>query len=166
MNAPKYVIASYDLRRASTRGGGNTPVWVDRCMYIFYVELLTDFFKLSIYLVFGAVMTFHVLALNLVRDVYITARSFVTRVQDLIRYRSATKNVDQKYPKATREELYATSHRTYVICRKEVIPLDADVPLNANAMTQARDGSSGTPKKLSCGHIFHFHRLQLWLERQ
>ncbi|KAG9027847.1 E3 ubiquitin-protein ligase hrd1 [Tulasnella sp. JGI-2019a] len=157
----KYVIAAYDLRRASTRGGENAPLWEDRSMYIFYVELLTDFFKLSIYLVFfGAVMTFYGLPLNVVRDVYITARSFVTRVQDLIRYRSATKNMDQKYPNATREELHVTSDRTCIICREEMIPLEP------NNTMQPRDGPNDTPKKLPCGHIFHFHCLRSWLERQ
>ncbi|KAG8843156.1 E3 ubiquitin-protein ligase hrd1 [Tulasnella sp. 330] len=157
----KYVIAAYDLRRAATRGGENAPVWEDRSMYIFYIELITDFFKLSIYLIFfGAVMTFYGLPLNVVRDVYITARSFVTRVQDLIRYRSATKNMDQKYPNATREELNGTSDRTCIICREEMVPLEAE------AAGQPRDGPNDTPKKLPCGHIFHFHCLRSWLERQ
>ncbi|KAG9034844.1 E3 ubiquitin-protein ligase hrd1 [Tulasnella sp. JGI-2019a] len=54
-------------------------------MYIFYVELPTDSFKLSICSAFfGVAVTFYGHLLNVVRDVYITARSFVTQVQNLV----------------------------------------------------------------------------------
>ena len=37
----KYGIACYDLLRARNRGAENAPVWEDKSMYIFYVELVT-----------------------------------------------------------------------------------------------------------------------------
>ncbi len=61
-----------------------------------------DFLKLSTYLGFFAVIvTFYGVPLNVVRDVYVTARSFITRLRDLMRYRTATRNMDERYPNAT-----------------------------------------------------------------
>src|SRR6185436_20206443 len=38
-------------------------------------------------------------------------------------------------------------------------------PANATGRTQSRNSGMGdTPKKLPCGHIFHFHCLRSWLE--
>lgn len=148
-------------------------------MWIFYIELVTgepihicssvrqlmstntDFFKLITYLVFFAiVMTIYGLPLNIVRDVYITARSFFTRARDLVRYRSATRNMNERYPDATMEELTAMSDETCIICREEMVRPDTreGVPIP--------DAPNQTPKKLPCGHIFHFNCLRAWLERQ
>jgi E3 ubiquitin-protein ligase synoviolin len=145
-------------------------------MWIFYIELATgkvpfflslsaskhptDFLKLSTYLVFFVIIiTFYGLPLNIVRDVYITARSFVTRLRALHRYQTATRNMDQRYPNATEEELTAMSDRTCIICREELVSAGHDLPAHP-------DGPNTTPKKLPCGHIFHFYCLRSWLERQ
>jgi E3 ubiquitin-protein ligase synoviolin len=61
----------------------------------------------------------------------------------VVQYRRATANMQERYPNATEEELMAID-RTCIICREE--------------MTVGR--------KLPCGHIFHFHCLRSWLERQ
>jgi len=120
-----------------------------------------DFLKLSTYLVFFIViMAFYGLPLNIVRDVYITARSFITRLRALHRYQAATKNMDQRYPNATEAELATMADRTCIICREEMsLPAQRD-PSAGN------DGPNTTPKKLPCGHFFHFHCLRSWLERQ
>jgi len=74
----KYLLSAYELRRAGQRGGENAPPWENKSMWIFYIELTTDFLKLTTYLVFFAIIiTFYGLPLNIVRDVYITlVRSF------------------------------------------------------------------------------------------
>lgn len=108
---------------------------------------------------FTVIITFYGLPLNIIRDVYITARSFVTRLRALHRYKTATKNMDQRYPNATEEEMMTMTDRTCIICREEMI-------LNQVPATQPADGPNTTPKKLPCGHIFHFHCLRSWLERQ
>ena len=122
---------------------------------------VSDFFKLTTYLVFFAIIiTFYGLPLNIVRDVYITARSFVSRLRALHRYQTATRNMDQRYPNATADEMTAMNDRTCIICRDEMVLHEAgQAPVNA-------DGPNTTPKKLPCGHIFHFHCLRSWLERQ
>lgn len=115
-----------------------------------------------------------------------TGRSFFSRIRDLVRYRAATKNMDQRYPNATPEELGRTDG-TCIICREEMVihganPTAPNVNPQANSSTQpqpqpqanarpttASPPSSGlneTPKKLPCGHIFHFYCLRSWLERQ
>lgn len=166
----KYILSAIEFHRAASRGGENAPPWEDKSMWIFYVDLITDFLKLSTYLGFFAVIvTFYGVPLNVVRDVYVTARSFITRLRDLIRYRTATRNMDERYPNASQEEMSAMSDHTCIICREEMVlpdpsPRDQAVPPGTTPPT--RDGPNMTPKKLPCGHIFHFHCLRSWLERQ
>jgi len=170
----KYCLSTYDLRRAGRRGGENAPPWENKSIWIFYIELVTgmfqshamyrhltfgsDFLKLTTYLVFFCVIiAFYGLPLNIVRDVYVTARSFITRLKALHRYQTATRNMDERYPNATEEEL---TDRTCIICRDEMVSPAAQEP-----NTQP-DRPNATPKKLPCGHIFHFHCLRSWLQRQ
>lgn len=174
----KYLLSAYELRRAGQRGGENAPPWENKSMWVFYIELTTgarlyvlfrnlmnicisDFLKLTTYLVFFTIIiTYYGLPLNIVRDVYITARSFIARLRALHRYQTATRNMDQRYPNATPEEMSAMSDRTCIICREEMVLNEAEqAPINT-------DGPNTTPKKLPCGHIFHFHCLRSWLERQ
>ncbi|KAJ2913456.1 hypothetical protein MD484_g6939, partial [Candolleomyces efflorescens] len=157
----KYALSAYELRRAGQRGGENAPPWENKSMWVFYIELATDFLKLTIYLLFFTVIiTFYGLPLNIVRDVYITARSFISRLKALHRYQTATRNMDQRYPNATEEELTAMSDRTCIICREEMVFHDPQT------QGESRDGPNMAPKKLPCGHIFHFYCLRSWLERQ
>ncbi|KAF9007990.1 hypothetical protein BDQ17DRAFT_182079 [Cyathus striatus] len=156
----KYLLSAYELRRAGQRGGENAPPWENKSMWVFYVELATDFLKLTTYLIFFMIIiTFYGLPLHIIRDVYITARSFITRLRALHRYQTATRNMDERYPNASEEELAATSDRTCIICREEML-------LQVAGAAPAGDGPNTTPKKLPCGHIFHFHCLRSWLERQ
>ncbi|KAF8659224.1 hypothetical protein AX16_001884 [Volvariella volvacea WC 439] len=159
----KYLLSSYELRRAARRGGENAPPWENKSMWLFYIELTTDFIKLLTYLLFfGVIITYYGLPLNIVRDVYITARSLISRIGALRRYQSATRNMDQRYPNATEEEMSAMTDRTCIICREEMTPPTAPQATQGTPT----DGPNTTPKKLPCGHIFHFHCLRSWLERQ
>lgn len=163
-------------------------------MYIFYIELLTgsyshqsiishiahlsiphpDFLKLATYMTFFMIiLTFYGLPLNIIRDVFVTARSFITRLRALVRYHNATRDMDRRYPDATEPELAEMSDRTCIICREEMQsrnvagaqPNAAAEPANGQP-PQQQDGPNMTPKKLPCGHIFHFQCLRSWLERQ
>lgn len=171
-------------------------------MYIFYVELTTgrhilflfplffmrtspvfiissDFLKLVTYMTFFLiVLAFYGLPLNIVRDIYITARSFYQRCRDLVRYRTATRNMDERYPNATETDLSQLSDRTCIICREEMHHREPTPVPNGAAGAQPGQqaaaagvphrpsGINDTPKKLPCGHVFHFHCLRSWLERQ
>ncbi|KAJ7668391.1 hypothetical protein DFH06DRAFT_197099 [Mycena polygramma] len=161
----KYLLCAYELRRAGQRGGENAPAWENKSMWVFYIELVTDFLKLTTYLVFFIIiMTFYGIPLNILRDVYVTGRSLITRLRSLHRYQTATRNMDERYPNATQEEMAAMSDHTCIICREEmVLPPPAADPAVPPANN---DGPNTTPKKLPCGHIFHFNCLRSWLERQ
>ena len=183
----KYGVNVHDLR-------SEVP-WENRSVYIFYIELMCDFIKLATYLCFfSLILTFYGLPLNVLRDLWMTARSFIVKIGDLLRYRSATRNMDERYPNATHEELEHMSDKTCIICREEMEarapsapPQAAVAGVAAQAQTPAarrptvnppaaraaaapapagRQGPNDTPKKLPCGHIFHFHCLRSWLERQ
>ncbi|THV06784.1 hypothetical protein K435DRAFT_960381 [Dendrothele bispora CBS 962.96] len=163
----KYTLSSYDFYRAGRRGGENAPPWENKSMWVFYIELVTDFLKLTTYLLFFTIIiTFYGLPLNIVRDVYITARSFITRLRALHRYQTATRNMDQRYPNATEEEMVAMSDRTCIICREEMTVNNPRPAADAAQAPVVTEGPNMTPKKLPCGHIFHFHCLRAWLERQ
>ncbi|TXT10974.1 hypothetical protein VHUM_01725 [Vanrija humicola] len=153
----RYGVAVADLRRA--QGREDAPAWEQKSMYLFYVDLAVDFSKLLIYLVFFiAILVNYGLPLHILRDVYLTLRSFISRASDFLRYRRATRNMEQLYPDASAEELDRLGDKTCIICREEMVARDAGEP--------AEDGPNMTPKKLVCGHIFHFHCLRTWLERQ
>ncbi|KAI8843137.1 hypothetical protein BC829DRAFT_435339 [Chytridium lagenaria] len=174
----KYILHSIDAR-------GEHP-WENKSMYIFYLELVVDFFKLITYFLFFAIVVhFYGLPLHIIRDLYMTLRSFIQRCRDLIQYRRATANMNERYPDATPEELAATD-RVCIICREEMelpganaqpVPGAAAPAPNAGGARPnaaafggigggAAAGDPSTPKKLGCGHIFHFRCLRSWLERQ
>ncbi|THH15474.1 hypothetical protein EW146_g4999 [Bondarzewia mesenterica] len=175
MNAmAKYVLSAIEFRRAAFRGGENAPPWENKSMWVFYVDLTTGksyFLKLTTYLTFFTfILTFYGVPLNVVRDIYVTARSFITRLRTLIRYHTATRNMDERYPNATEDEMAAMSDRTCIICREEMVvrnpPREGNSADDSGSSNTSRDGPNTTPKKLPCGHIFHFHCLRSWLERQ
>ena len=94
--------------------------------------------------------------------------------------------MDAQYPNATEEDVGRLGDRVCIICREEMVV--------AGSRPQQTDGEGGdqqgegqgtgegnrqearpaveeggpneTPKKLVCGHVFHFHCLRSWLERQ
>lgn len=83
------------------------------------------------------------------------------------------------YPDASGEEMLAMVDKTCIICREDMeyrgAPINPPVPVPAEAAIPPppveptpppRSGPNDTPKKLPCGHVFHFHCLRSWLERQ
>lgn len=169
----KYLINCQDMR--------SDEPWQAKSMYVFFVDLVTDFLKLATYVAcFCLILSYYGLPLNIIRDVYMTGRSFFGRLRDFIKYRAATRNMDTRFPDATMADLRNMSDGTCIICREEMVAR-ADVPGEGRDGEEDDDGADGerpdpepghssglneTPKKLPCGHIFHFHCLRSWLERQ
>ncbi|KAI1112634.1 hypothetical protein F5Y14DRAFT_254780 [Nemania sp. NC0429] len=131
------------------------PGWETKGQWILFLDLVTDFVKLLIYSsFFGILLTFYGLPIHIMRDLFMTARSFVKRLGTLMRYRKALQDMN-KYPDATAEDL--SREDTCIICREDMRPWDPSVE---DAVERSR------PKKLPCGHILHFGCLKGWLERQ
>lgn len=78
--------------------------------------------------------------------------------------------MNELYPNATAEDLSRSSDSTCIICREEMHVVDPVLEEeNPEVAAYGREGveqNLDQPKKLPCGHIFHFHCLRSWLERQ
>jgi len=106
------------------------------------------------------------------RDVFLTLRSFFKRIADFLRYRNATRDMNERYPDATAEDIGRED--VCIICREEMRPWqqpDNQEPAGREglrpAIRQARTVDERLrPKKLPCGHVLHFGCLRSWLERQ
>lgn len=111
---------------------------------------------------------YYQLPLHIVRDLYVTFRSFIQKCGDLYRYRRATRNMNELYPNATAEDLGDSSDNTCIICREEMHIVNTEMleEENPEAAAYGEENVLNQPKKLPCGHIFHFHCLRSWLERQ
>ncbi|ORY99143.1 hypothetical protein BCR43DRAFT_455635 [Syncephalastrum racemosum] len=153
----KYVINVVDMR--------SEEQWEGKSMYVIYLDILTDFFKLVTYLIFFCIICYYYqLPLHIIRDVYVTFRSFIQKCRDLYRYRRATRNMNDLYPTATEQD-FARNDTTCIICREDM-RLDDQGSTGGDARQRQQQQFLNQPKKLRCGHIFHFHCLRSWLERQ
>jgi E3 ubiquitin-protein ligase synoviolin len=150
--------------------------------------LCPDFLKLATYFTFFIViLTNFGLPFNILRDVYLTLRSFIGRVKTLVQYTRATSRMDERYPDATREEMDAMEDRVCIICREEMVWFGRDGQDGEAEVAAGGEGAGATtggegggarrrrprrrregdrPKKLSCNHCFHLNCLKSWLERQ
>lgn len=137
--------------------------WEDKGRYMFYLNLATDFFKLVIYLAFFFILlVFYGLPIHILRDVFLTMRSFVKRISDFMKYRTATRDMNARYPDATADEIGRED--VCIICREEMHPYQP--PAGQEGQRPNPVAERMRPKKLPCGHILHFSCLRSWLERQ
>ncbi|EED16112.1 RING finger protein [Talaromyces stipitatus ATCC 10500] len=137
------------------------PGWEEKGRWVFYLDLITDFCKLVVYLTFFAILfTFYGLPIHILRDVVVTIRSFGRRLVDFMKYRTATRDMNERYPDATAEEI--TREDVCIICREEMTPWQQPAADGHRRIVPERL----RPKKLPCGHILHFSCLRSWLERQ
>lgn len=144
----------------------DVPGWEEKGRWVFYLDLMTDFLKLAVYLAFFAILfTFYGLPIHILRDVVITIRSFGRRIMDFVRYRNATRDMNERYPDATIEDM--RNDDVCIICREQMIPVDSPAGVNGAAPpARPRVPDRLRPKKLPCGHVLHFSCLRSWLERQ
>ncbi|CAI7657972.1 unnamed protein product [Penicillium manginii] len=151
----------------------DVPGWEEKGRWVFYLDLLTDFVKLVVYLVFFAILlTFYGLPIHILRDVVVTIRSFARRIMDFLRYRNATRDMNERYPDASPEEV--AREEVCIICREEMVSVLPAAAAGDAAGEAAPPPAASTqrvpdrlrPKKLPCGHILHFSCLRSWLERQ
>ncbi|KAG5437490.1 hypothetical protein PCANB_000918 [Pneumocystis canis] len=138
--------------------------WENKGLYVLYLELFLELFKLIAYTTFFMLaLTFYGLPLHIIRDVYVTLKSFLSKCRDLIRYKRVTNNMNQRFVDATFEEIAATEDKTCIICREEMVHSSVQ---NPNENNKSYQHINNTPKKLPCNHILHFNCLKSWFERQ
>ncbi|ETI25899.1 hypothetical protein G647_02676 [Cladophialophora carrionii CBS 160.54] len=140
--------------------------WEDKGRYMFYLNLATDFFKLVIYLAFFFILlVFYGLPIHILRDVFLTMRSFLKRISDFMKYRTATRDMNARYPDATAEDIGRED--VCIICREEMHPYQPVVAEPGQPQPRPNPVAERMrPKKLPCGHVLHFSCLRSWLERQ
>ncbi|KAJ1892179.1 E3 ubiquitin-protein ligase hrd1 [Kickxella alabastrina] len=158
----KFVLNVIDISRGSE--------WEEKQSFVFYVDLLHDFAKLLVYLGFFVVLTmYYNLPIHILRELYMTIRSFYTRCGDWVRYRKAMQNMHLRYPTVSQDGLDEMNDKTCIICREEMsgpTQEQADAWNNVRRAGNAQPLSGDTPKQLPCSHVFHFNCLRGWLERQ
>ena len=109
--------------------------------------------------------------IHIIRDVALTIRSFYKRINDFVKYRQATRDMNDRYPDATPEEV--AREDVCIICREDMRAWAQAAPAQNPTNTNPQPTPPPTaldertrPKKLPCGHILHFACLRSWLERQ
>ena len=140
--------------------------WEEKGRYVFYLNLATDFFKLMIYLAFFFILlVFYGLPIHILRDVFLTMRSFLKRISDFMKYRTATRDMNARYPDATAEDIGRED--VCIICREEMRPYQPAVVEPGQPQPRPNPVAERMrPKRLPCGHVLHFSCLRSWLERQ
>lgn len=99
----------------------DVPGWEEKGRWVFILELLTDGVKSVVYLVFFVLlMTFYGIPIHILRDLFMSVRSFLKRLHDFYQYRNATRDMNIRYPDATAEEL--ERENTCIVCREEMQP--------------------------------------------
>ncbi|RKF60954.1 ERAD-associated E3 ubiquitin-protein ligase HRD1 [Erysiphe neolycopersici] len=148
------------------------PGWETKGQWVLTLDLITDFIKFGIYTSFFVVLLmFYGIPIHIVRDLLLTARSCMKRLNAFLRYRRATYDMNERYQDATTEDIQRED--TCIICRETMRPWVTTNPQPAAATNDnipPRSASSvnerNRPKKLPCGHILHLGCLKSWLERQ
>lgn len=114
---------------------------------------------------FFILLIFYGLPIHIMRDLFMTTRSFFKRLTAFLRYRRATQDMNNKYPDATAEDIQRED--TCIICREDMRPWSVTNPEAPPAARPTRTvNERQRPKKLPCGHILHLGCLKSWLERQ
>ncbi|KAK0125171.1 E3 ubiquitin-protein ligase hrd1 [Cadophora gregata f. sp. sojae] len=149
------------------------PGWEAKGQWVLTLDLITDFVKLGIYVSFFVILLmFYGLPIHIMRDLFLTARSFTKRLRAFVKYRKATQDMNARYGDATVEDIQRED--TCIICREEMRPWSVTnpepppaAPAEAPPIRPTTTINERTrPKKLPCGHILHLGCLKSWLERQ
>ena len=134
----RYALHLVDLM---TPGG-----WMNKETYVFYLELTAEVARVFVYVAFFFILfTYYGIPLHIFRDLYMSVKNLIQRINEFCAARNITSRMDELFPDATEEELADTP--ICIICREDMV-------------------FGQRIKKLQCGHKFHFQCLRTWLERQ
>lgn len=111
----KYILLVLDARWES-RG----LHWPSKHSWLFYLEFTADLVRLCLYLVFFLIIcTYYGLPLHLIRELGITFYNLRERVIKFLHFRQLTKNMQERFPDATQQELLA-GDKTCIVCREDM----------------------------------------------
>ncbi|KAA8915689.1 hypothetical protein TRICI_002160 [Trichomonascus ciferrii] len=126
--------------------------WEKKSVCMFGLEVLSDVSRLLIYISFFVFMLKpYGPPIHVMRDVYMTAASFVGRIRDFVKFRRARMQMDELIADARAEDL--VQETVCIVCRE-------DMEIQSDHQPQRY-----VPKKLACGHVIHYGCLKSWLER-
>ncbi|KAK9477859.1 hypothetical protein V1514DRAFT_332695 [Lipomyces japonicus] len=158
--ALRYALSLIELRIIAN-SNDEEDSWERKSDYMLRIDIASDFLKLLVYLgFFMLILTVYGLPLHIIRDVYLTLRSFLSRLRDYKRYLDAT---DQKYADASEEDVVRES--ICIICREEMVVDPAGTAAGGDTRHRSQPERK-RPKRLPCGHVLHYGCLKSWLERQ
>lgn len=146
-----YACTFYELQQQEP--------WEAKSKFVSLIEFLRDLAMFLAYPVcYGLALRYvpltshFILPFNALRNFALLGYSLYSRVLRYLRFRAATRDMDNKYPALSADEVGQMSDPTCIICREE---------FTANVSNQGE-----TARRLFCGHVFHLRCLQSWLERQ
>jgi E3 ubiquitin-protein ligase synoviolin len=114
-----------------------------RGLCIMVTDLACDVIKVITYGAFFSLIFVHYgVPFHLIRDLWATIFSFQRKLLSFIKYLQLTRNLDEKFPDATSEELAHAG--SCLVCREDM----------------------ERGKRLPCGHVFHLDCLRMWLQHQ
>eukprot|EP01010_Urceolus_cornutus_P000173 NODE_1025_length_1155_cov_55.398734_g779_i0.p1 GENE.NODE_1025_length_1155_cov_55.398734_g779_i0~~NODE_1025_length_1155_cov_55.398734_g779_i0.p1 ORF type:complete len:335 (-),score=34.51 NODE_1025_length_1155_cov_55.398734_g779_i0:55-1059(-) len=94
--------------------------WENKDQYKFYLEILSDLLQCVLYIgFFGMILYFYGVPIHLIRELFLTLRSFKKTISDFLRYRKLTACLDERFPNATEEEVQADA--TCIICYDDMV---------------------------------------------
>lgn len=94
--------------------------WPAKNTWMFYIELTGDLVRLCLYLIFfGIICTYYGLPLHLIRELGITFYTLRERIIKFMHFRRITKNMNERFPDATEEELNQ-GDKTCIVCREDM----------------------------------------------
>ncbi|WFD42093.1 RING-type E3 ubiquitin transferase [Malassezia psittaci] len=147
----KYICEFYELQQEEP--------WHAKSRYLRVIEIVTKSLMFLTYPIcyglyyYNATTTFFV-SFSALRDFLTLGYALFNNLRTLIRSHAATRDMETRYPSLSEAEVEALSDRTCIICREEL------------KSTSGSGVENDTPKRLVCGHVFHFGCLHSWLERQ
>lgn len=125
--------------------------WERKSICMFGLEVLSDISRLLIYISFFVFMLKpYGPPIHVMRDVYMTAASFIGRIRDFVKFRRARMQMDELIADARAEDL--AQETVCIVCREDM-EIRPDQPQRY------------VPKRLACGHVIHYGCLKSWLER-